>query len=249
MSTRIGLGALAMFVGVVGCNDLPSALQQPPLELVADVNPDCPLADVPLGAHVVLCFTTSPLPGVWSGWVLDVSDAQPPGTGNGLDFFDRDRLNHPYVLASPAGYLRWGPSDPLAPTGLETEPVHAFQPEWNGTLWLDVLRIFPLPGSPQQDMAIVVFWADAATVATDLSDTIMRLQSVGVFNRGQANSLVRKVDQAIKLLSKGKTDAAVEILSGFIQQVQDMAAGGVLGADDAQNLIRRSEYFIEVIQH
>jgi YVTN family beta-propeller protein len=77
----------------------------------------------------------------------------------------------------------------------------------------------------------------------DLSDAIAALgpDGDGTLNEGQANALQRKVDQVRKLLDKGKTQAAAEILADFIQQVEELEAAGVLSAGQAADLVGCAE--------
>jgi hypothetical protein len=205
----------------------------------------CPLATLPASARVLLCFNTTLQPGVWHGWFIEVSAAQPPSRFDGDA--DRSRLNHQYLLASPAGYTRWGPGDPMAPTGTETSNIHAFQAESNGTLWIDVLRLVAAPGTGPQSVPVVVFWLDAAGAAGEVVSTVQSLLDAGALNAGQSNALNIKVAHALAFLEAGKDAQAVNMLLAFIQQVTDLTAGHVLSPSESAPLVMWARYFIDSI--
>jgi len=246
MSRKALLNPLAALVIIAGCTAEP--LVPPEMEPVADIvgaAAACPLATLPPGAQVVACFNATLQPGVWHGFYLEQSVAQPTGEPDGAYY--RTQLNHDYVLTSPVGYTRWGPSDPIAPGASDlNESLYAFQTEFDGVAWNDILRLFaPANGDPQ-DVSVVVYWADATTVAADIGTTIDGLLAAGVVNDGQSNALTRKIDQALSLLAKGKTDEAVAVLEDFIQQVRDLT-GAVLSTDEAADLIAAAQYIIQLI--
>jgi hypothetical protein len=247
MGNLTKLRPLVLLAAVTGCAD-------PPLEPLRHDSAEaqfhagnqassCPLAPVPPSANVLFCFTTTLQPGVWHGWIIELSDAQPPGTGNGLDFFDRNRLNHPYILASPAGYTYWGPSDPLAPLP-QTGDVYTFQPEFNGFVWYDVLRLHTAANGGPQIVPVVVFWVDASGMADDLRMAVNDLLTAGVVNGGQANALTRKIAQAMNLLARGNNAGAVDVLQGFVQQVHNFAAAQVLTDTQAEQLTAWAQLMI-----
>lgn len=91
------------------------------------------------------------------------------------------------------------------------------------------------------------FTTSPETVARDLQDIIAGYLAGQVLKEGQANTLSRKVDQALALLTKGKNASAIAVLKAFIQQVGDMR-GDVLTAAQAQALITRAEIMINLIQ-
>lgn len=243
------LGRLLLVVATAGtvsaCAESPMeparSAPAPQLHVGAPAS-SCPLADLPESARVLLCFNTEILPGVWHGFIIETSDAQPPGT---LEYFDRSRLNHGYILASPQGFTRWGPADPLAPGALDN--IYAFQPEYFLGLWRDVFRIMSASAGPEV-VPIVIFWADPSGVAADLKDAIADLRTTGVVNAGQANALARKIDQAASLLAKGKQADAIAVLQGFIQQVDDLTnIDFVLTAAQATQLTAWAQYLIDSI--
>lgn len=241
------LKALAAVLLVTGCDSQPVAPPDvaPAADVIGLTPQTCPLASLPPGAQVVACYNATLLPGVWHGFYLEQSVAQPTGEPDGS--YDRTRLNRDYVLASPVGYTRWGPSDPIAPGAADlNKSLYAFQTEFNGVVWNDILRLFaPADGDPQ-DVSVVVYWADPTTVAADIGTTIDGLQAAGIVNGGQANALTRKIDQALKLLAKGKTTEAVAVLEDFIQQVRDLS-GAVLSTAQAARLIAAAQYMIGLI--
>jgi hypothetical protein len=249
MRNGMVLGPL-MLLGVVGCHETPltpgatDALV--PSAHVGSPASSCPIAPLPAAAHVLLCFSTTLQPGVWHGWVLEVATAQPPGIFDGN--FSRTRLNHQYLLASPQGFTRWGPSDPIAPPVL-LQSVYAFQAEFNGTIWWDVVRLHAAANGTPQTVPVVVYWLDATGAAEELTRTVSSLLEGGVVNRGQANALTRKIDQALDLVARAKTAEALVVLQGFIQQVNDLTSiDGVLTPAQAQSLIAWAQYVIGSLQ-
>jgi hypothetical protein len=243
MEKAMVLGPL-MLLGVVGCHDTPltpmaTDALAPSAHLGSPAS-SCTLAPLPATAHVIACFTATLQPGVWHGFAMEVATAQPPGTdGN----FSRTRLNHQYLLASPQGFTQWGPTDPIAPSVL-SQSIYAFQTEFNGTVWLDVLRLASVSATPQT-VPVIVYWLDATGAAGELTSAVDALLTAGVVNAGQANALTRKIDRALELVAKGKTADALLVLQGFIQQVNDLAdLDGVLSPAQAQALVAWARYII-----
>jgi hypothetical protein len=201
----------------------------------------CPLATVPPGAQVVLCFNTTLQPGVLHGFLLEQSVAQPPGFPNGA--FDRTRLNHPYVLASPQGYVQLLGVDP----GSSLQNQFAVEAEFNGVTWFDVLRLHAAANGPPQNVSVVVYWADAPGVADEIRTFVDGLSAGGVINSGQSNALLRKVTQALDLLAKGKKAEAIAVLQGLIQQANNLTLDSVLSPDQSAALIARVQYMIQLV--
>ena len=238
------LAALAVIAGCVEEPLAPSEVE-PVAAVVGAAATSCPLATLPAGARIVACFNTTLQPGVWHGFYLEQSIAQPTGNVNGTYY--RTGLNHDYVLASPQGYTRWGPSDPIAPGGANlNQNLYAFQTEFNGFVWNDILRLFAAADGAPQDVSVVAYWADATTVAADIGTLIDGLLSAGVVNGGQANALTKKIDQALKLQAKGKSAEAAAVLEDFIQQVRDLT-GPVLSPQQATGLIDAAQYMIDLL--
>ncbi|HEY0672529.1 MAG TPA: hypothetical protein VGD27_09695 [Longimicrobiales bacterium] len=202
----------------------------------------CSLATLPASANVVLCFTTTLQPGVWHGWGLELSAAQPLPATNGEH--TRTRLNHPYILAAPAGYRKLDDSE----LGQPLESIHAFQTEFNGVLWFDVLRLQTSVSGPAQTVPVVVFWAQSTAIGGDITAAVAALLNADVVNGGQANALTKKINHAGDLIAKGKTAEAIEVLQGFIQQVNDLTyIDLVLSPAQGQQLIAWAEYMIAFI--
>lgn len=244
MKTARMLGPL-LLLGVIGCHETPldpvdvdALAPNAHLGLPAS---SCSLAPLPASAHVIACFTTTLQPGVWQGYILEVATAQPQGINGDAS---RTRLNHQYLLASPPGFTRWGPSDPLAPPTL-FQNIYAFQAEFNGTIWSDVVRLYAAANGAPQTVPVVVYWLDAAGAAGELTAAVNTLRDAGVVNGGQANALSRKINQALNLVAKGNIADAILVLQGFIQQVRDLTEiDGVLTPVQAQPLIVWAQYII-----
>ena len=244
MKTARILGPLVL-LGVVACQETPldpvGAYSLAPLAHLGLPASSCTLAPLPATAHVIACFTTTLQPGVWHGFGLEVAAAQPPGTNGD---FTRTRLNHQYLLASPQGFTRLGPADPGAPL----QNNYAFQAEFNGTIWSDVVRLHAAESGAPQTVSVVVYWLDATGAAGELTAAVNTLLASSVVNGGQANALTRKIKNALDLVAKGKTADAILVLQGFIQQVRDLTGiDGVLSPSQAQALIAWAEYIITAI--
>lgn len=56
-------------------------------------------------------------------------------------------------------------------------------------------------------------------------------------NKGNKNALTVKLDQALKLITKGHTDGAIEVLNGFVDQVNAFTAGRKLTAEQSAALL------------
>ena len=69
------------------------------------------------------------------------------------------------------------------------------------------------------------------------ADRVDALEADGALNQGQANSLRRKLESAIRQLDRGHANAAVGILGGVINQLEDFVDDGVLTADEAALLL------------
>ena len=246
MKTARILGPMVL-VGVVGCTDAPldpnGHVAPAPNAHVGAPASSCTLAPLPATAHVIACFTTTLQPGVWHGWALEVATAQPPGIdGN----FSRTRLNHQYLLASPQGFRQLGPSDGIVPP-IPFENASAFQAEFNGTFWSDVLRLHAAANGPSQTVPVVVYWLEPADAAGELTAAVATLLNGGVVNGGQANALTRKISQALNLIAKGKTADAIVVLQDFIQQLYDLTSNGVLSPAQSQPLVAWAHYIISGI--
>jgi len=70
-----------------------------------------------------------------------------------------------------------------------------------------------------------------------LKEAVAGLEITG----GIKNALTVKLDQALKLLSKGKSYEAVEVLNGFIGQVNDLGEGKKLTEEQAAELSKAAE--------
>lgn len=71
----------------------------------------------------------------------------------------------------------------------------------------------------------------------DILDEVHELEVAGSLNHGQANALSKKLDNVLKKLDGGQTNAAVNQLEAFINQVEDLIDQGVLEQTEGQPLI------------
>lgn len=74
--------------------------------------------------------------------------------------------------------------------------------------------------------------------ATELIiDEVEELVDTEVLNNGQGNSLMQKLENAIEKMNQGNTNAAINILGAFINQVNDFINEGLLSSEGGQSLI------------
>ncbi|WP_372948460.1 Ig-like domain-containing protein [Mariniphaga sp.] len=82
----------------------------------------------------------------------------------------------------------------------------------------------------------------------NLIENVTTLESDGIINRGQANSLVKKIEQAQKLLDKDKIAGSLDVLNGLRQQILDLyQQDGVLSESQAMALIAKIDEIITAI--
>jgi FIMAH domain len=74
------------------------------------------------------------------------------------------------------------------------------------------------------------------------------LLSQGVLNQGQANSLLRKLNNALRMINGGKINGAIGNLKGFIGEAAGLYNSGVLTEDEYTGLIGAANQVIEQIQ-
>jgi uncharacterized membrane protein len=71
----------------------------------------------------------------------------------------------------------------------------------------------------------------------ELKHEIDDLEDAGVLNRGQANSMTKKVDNALKKIRRGKTKSAINKLNALINQINAFVRSGNLTPGEAQPLL------------
>jgi len=83
--------------------------------------------------------------------------------------------------------------------------------------------------------------------AGDVTGKIEDLVAAGVLNQGQGNALIVKLEGAQKKLDKGQTNAAINQLQAFINQVNDFISAGILTPVQGQALIDLANAIIDQI--
>ena len=76
---------------------------------------------------------------------------------------------------------------------------------------------------------------------------IENLVADGILNKGQGNSLISKLNNAIKKLDQGNIKAATNILYACINQINAFIKAKILTSDLGQSLIDAIEYIIDII--
>jgi hypothetical protein len=82
----------------------------------------------------------------------------------------------------------------------------------------------------------------------DLITEVGQLVAAGFLNQGQGNSLVVKLQNAIKKMNQGNYNAAINLLNAFINEVTALYNAGILPGDDAEGLIVAAERIITVLE-
>jgi pullulanase/glycogen debranching enzyme len=93
---------------------------------------------------------------------------------------------------------------------------------------------FTVPG---RTTAVFVELAPAQERIGYLIEDVESLVAQGVLNNGQGNSLIAKLEDAIKKLSAGQPKTAVNRLNAFINEVMSLIAEGTLTPEQGQPLI------------
>jgi len=86
-------------------------------------------------------------------------------------------------------------------------------------------------------------WQPEAFVIDEITDLKDLVAAAGL-NKGNTNALTVKLDQAYKLLAKGKNAEVLEVLDGFVTQVDEFTAGGKLTAEQSAQLHAIAEKII-----
>lgn len=169
----------------------------------------CP-PSVPAGYTLVYCFDFDFIPGVWHGFIVH-SPTLP------------NALTHDYLLISPTtfGYVVPG-------TVLDvSRSNYTFQPEFNGTVWYDVVRLMLSNQAAPQRITIAV--ARRALTpqlqVSGVSQQVNALATWGTLSAGNANALTQKLVAAIAALNVGDMVTAANNLTAFTNQVRAMMSG------------------------
>ncbi len=90
----------------------------------------------------------------------------------------------------------------------------------------------------------------ALDVLGDLRAAVQALADAGMLNRGQANSLLQKVDFAMARVdgSKGNPSDAISKLGAFVNQVTAFGKAGILTTSDGDVLVSLANLAIETIE-
>jgi pullulanase/glycogen debranching enzyme len=100
---------------------------------------------------------------------------------------------------------------------------------------------------PARTTAIFVQYEPATRIGFLIED-ILELVAEGVLNEGQGNSLIVKLEDALKNLDKGKPKVAVNRLNAFINEVTSLIDEGVLSPEEGQPLIDEAAAIIWQIE-
>jgi hypothetical protein len=88
-------------------------------------------------------------------------------------------------------------------------------------------------------------FSTAEEIGEDAIDEIEELVPT-VLNEGQANALQSKIDNAMEKASKGQYSAAINQMTAFLTQLNDMVAGGTLTPAQAAPFIQQAQSLIAI---
>jgi polyhydroxyalkanoate synthesis regulator phasin len=73
---------------------------------------------------------------------------------------------------------------------------------------------------------------------------IEKLVEDGKLNKGQGNSLIKKLETAKKHIEKGKISTAINLLNAFKNEVNSMIKTGKLSSTDGQKLLDAADLIL-----
>ena len=142
---------------------------------------------------------------------------------------DGDPLTYAWTLDGP-GSTALDDASAIAPAFCAAEPG-----QYTATLTVN-------DGSLDSDPDAVLITALSTEEALDnLVADVEALVDGGTLNNGQAGGLTRKLDQAQRLLEKGKTAEALAVLADYQMQLADLEAEGVLSMEQQEALSEAGE--------
>ncbi len=158
---------------------------------------------------------------------------------------DLDALTYQWMFVNP------GAADPIPPgsgailSGAATA-FPSFCADLPGQYFVELIVNDGYTDSVPDYVTVTVL---SVTASLDiLIEDIEGLETDGILNAGQTRALTRKIEQAQRLLDKGKTDEALYVLAGFRQQVLDLwQIDGVLTESDAMALVSLADIIISSV--
>ncbi|WP_175402842.1 Ig-like domain-containing protein [Mangrovivirga cuniculi] len=166
--------------------------------------------------------------------------------GSGSSDPEGDPLTYSWMFASPD-------TSPAKPTGSiaslsgANTATPSFIADIPGTYSLKLVVKDGFKDSDPDFVTIIAISIEEAI--NNLGDDIHLLASSGVLNKGQENGLMKKIDQALKLLDKGKYGEALAVLYDLRIQVMDLyKKDNVLSEDQAIDLTSSIDEIIAVIE-
>ena len=105
----------------------------------------------------------------------------------------------------------------------------------------------PVNGTANVTLAANVVWVPSATLLDRLCERVHALQAGGFLNRGQANSLCVKTDNAERHLLRNQPRQAISMLTAFRNEVASFISTGVLSAANGQPLITEANFIASLI--
>jgi hypothetical protein len=91
-------------------------------------------------------------------------------------------------------------------------------------------------------------WHPEAFIQDEIGSLKTNVAGAGL-NKGNTNALTVKLDQALKLVTKGDTGGALEVLGGYLTQVGEFQAAGKLTAEQATALTADAQKITTNLSH
>jgi hypothetical protein len=172
------------------------------------------------------------------------SDLDLNGDGDASDLED---LNETYlelfVMSASGEWVRL--SDIVNTIGVNTTNVELFGMSYEGRLWANIsgLSLFGIAGLTNQALPTPEELYD------DLREIICHFRDVGSLNKGQANSLLQKVDASeSRWQEKPDSMAATNILEALISEATAIVDRGALTVDEGNLIIAKANQIISAIR-
>lgn len=160
--------------------------------------------------------------------------------GSGSSDSDGDLITYEWsIVSSPPGST--------AELSSTTAVNPTYEADMAGTY---VVELIVNDGTEDSDPCSVTITVQTPQEATqDLIADVQELVASKVLNQGQGNSLIVKLENAIKKMDQGNYKAAINMLYAFINQVTDFHNTGILTDEQANALIASAERIIDALKH
>lgn len=160
--------------------------------------------------------------------------------GSGSSDQDGDAITYSWsILSQPSGSSATLSNSAVVDPSFEADVAGEYQ-----------VQLIVNDGTEDSESCLVNITVQTPQEAThDLIADVQELVASKVLNKGQGNSLIVKLENAIKKMDQENHNAAINMLYAFINQVTDFHNAGILSDDQANALIASAERIIDVLKH